>query len=408
MDNTQLLKNMQQLRKKIEKKAEGVKVIDITFYGQIEIMNPKTKKREVKKIYSVEKMELEQRVVEMYADNEQIATVLFDKENQIEIVPKFRGVIQPEMLLAKLEELKEQGIEQISQEKLEEIEEQRQERGVGARTQPQKKQKVKPKEQEEEKDEEKQEEQKKNEIGKNDIEIDMNQYVVAGKKLADIIPELKQKNVKRCKIRTNDNIHFEVYGIDAGGNKVELTSLSQTEGTNPSQEMIKTNLDGTEVESIRVSTMLKINSNTNEKRGNQGLGIRVGSLGIAEVVYYRRDQNNHYLSIPVGLKTTNDKKTTREVRELLTKQYNTDISNDIERAEERLEDGTPTQIENIDDNFDNNVIDDIEIQKIIEAAKRNKMSVEGFLEIYQDMRGDTIEERIEKTEDEIGYQERQR
>lgn len=403
MENEKLYKSMQELKKDIESSQQEVKVTDIIFYGKIEILNPETRKREDRSIYSVEKVEMDEITIQMYADHEPIANVLLHQENQIVINPKYKDIITPEMLLAKMEELKEQGNKQISQQKLEEMQEAREERGMGAGV-TRKKQPTKP---EEEKDKDEQDEEKKA-IGKNDIEIDMNQYVTQGQRIADLIPELKQKNVKRCMIRSSNNIDFEVYGIDANGNEVKINSLTQTEGTNPSQEMIETNLDGSEVRTTRVSTMLKINTGTNDKKGNQGLAIKVGSMGIPEVKYYRRDQNDNYLAIPIGLKTTNDKKTTRELREMMTKGYNTSISDEIERAQERLEDDEPTQLENIDENLDNNVIDAIEIEMIVEAAKRNDMDVIEFYEIYKQKRGDTIEERIQETEEEIQDEELER
>ena len=138
------------------------------------------------------------------------------------------------------------------------------------------------------------------------------------------------------------------------------------------------------------------------------MAIKVGSMGIPEVKFYRRDQNDNYLAIPIGLKTTNDKKTTRELREMMTKGYNTSISDEIGRAQERLEDDEPTQLENIDENLDNNVIDDIEIEMIVEAAQRNDMDVIEFYEIYKQKRADTIEERIQETEEEIQDEELER
>ena len=42
---------------------------------------------------------------------------------------------------------------------------------------------------------------------------------------------------------------------------------------------------------------------------------------------------------------------------------------------------------------------------IVEAAKRNDMDVIEFYEIYKQKRGDTIEERIQETEEEIQDEE---
>ena len=155
--------------------------------------------------------------------------------------------------------------------------------------------------------------------------------------------------------------------------------------------------------------MLKIQPGTNEQKGNDTLGIKIGNLGIEQVYYCRRDQNDNYLAVPVGLKTTNDKYTTREVRELASKKHNPTIGDDVQRAKQHLESkDDKTIIENIDDTPQNDKIEPEEAKLIKEAAKRCNMSVESFMQEYEKQNGDTISERIENTEEEINEQFRGR
>lgn len=419
MENeTQLLRDMRELKADIEYKQnkdiknrssdEKMQIIvqDITFYGQIKIINPKTKQEENKNIYKVQKRAGNNETIEFYADNEIIAKMI-DNENQIIISPKYAQIISAEIFLIKMQDLKIQEKEQISLKKLEEMEKER-EIGLGLNNK-KKSEQNKPKEQEDkpkQQNENEKQQQDKEKSKDNYIEISMKQRITTDKTIADLIPELKQKNCERVIIKSQNNIDFKVYGIDKAGNEIQLETIEQTEGTNPYQGMIKTNIDGTQVQAIRVSTMLKINSGTNEQRGNEGLGIKIGKMGIEEVLYYRRDQNDKYLAIPVGLETTNDKYATREVREIATKRYNPTIDDNVKRAEERTKGDSETTIKNIDDNKTNNTIDKTEEQLIKKAAKERcgGISIEGFLKVYNKANGDTIQEKIDNTVDTINEQ----
>lgn len=411
MEDKQLLQEMKELKMNIQYESNSIDerdketiVQDIIFYGRIEIVNPITKQEETKKIYMVEKNIDNKTSIEFYADNEVIATVI-DEENQIVISPKYANVISAEIFLVKLQELRVQNKEQISLNKLEEIEEAREvETGKKMRTQENNKSKDKQEENQEKEDEEARKEESYND----DIEISINEYITVDKKISDLIPEIKEKHCQRVMIRSSNNINFEMYGIDKDGKEVELKSLKQTEGTNPYTEMIRTNTKGTEVESIRVSTMIQIMSGTNETRGNEGIGIRIGPMGIEEVVYYRRDRNEKYLAVPVGLETTNDKYSTREVKEIATRRYNPTIDDNIEKAEERTENGKKTTIENIDDDKTNDIIDETEEELIKKAAEERcgGMSVEGFMVVYEKEEGNTIQERIDNAVDTINEQYR--
>lgn len=391
-----LLKKVNKMPKIKEDLSKSTNVDEIIYYGDIKINNTTTKKIQTKSIYLIESHIEDRYSIQFYADNEVIATVLKEQDNRVVISPKYANIITPEMLLVKLEEVRMQGIEPIS---LEEAEEQGLIRQASGKTRTQSKLKKKEEKKKEEKEQE-QEEKKPN--YKRDIEISMNQYITVDKKIADIIPEIKQKQCQRVMARSKNNIDFEIYGIDKNGNEVEFNSLHQTEGTNPNQSVIKTNRDGSQVEKTQLSAMLRIQPGTNEQRGNEGIGIKIGAMGIPEVFYYRRDANDNYLAVPVGLETTNDKYAIREVKEIATKKYNPTIDDNIERAEERIGESGETTINNIDDNLENNTLDEAEMELIEEAAKRCKMDVKDFYTMYyEEAEGDTINEKIDNAEKEV-------
>lgn len=363
---------------------------EIMWYGQIEITNPDTKEKESKNIYS--KMN-EKGEVEFYIEEDLIATVIEQEENRIEIVPKYQKVITPEIFLAKMNELRQRNKQPISLDKLEKIRQERlrqenreQEIGKARKNQAKRNEKRENKLQEKERDkkQDSDKEKQKQQTKGNYIEISMKQYITADKKIVDLIPELKQKQCERVIVKSNNNISFNVYGIDRDGNEIELQTLRQTEGKNPSQKIIATNLDGTNVQQTTVSTMLKIQQGTNEQKGNEALGIKIGELGIEEIYYCRRDKNDNYLAVQVGLETTNDKYSTREVRELATKRYNPTIDDNTKKAKSHIQSGDDkTIIENIDDTPQNDKIEPYEIELIKEAAQRCKVTIEEFLETYQ-------------------------
>lgn len=165
-----------------------------------------------------------------------------------------------------------------------------------------------------------------------------------------------------------------------------------------------------EVEQDEVFYMCQIINGTNEQNGNEGFTVDI-EAGIPEVSYYRRSRDNEYTSVPVNLKTTNQKRTDREVREYAEKTRNPEVSDNIERANNILEEQEETTLKNIDDNEYNDILDpegEYEETLIKEAAKRCKMSEEGFRKVLEQERkeGEPIEQSIERAEDEVNEQAR--
>lgn len=253
--------------------------------------------------------------------------------------------------------------------------------------------------------------QQKRKVDSNYIaEIDMDKKITETKTFAELVPEVKENNIEKVRVRRIDSTRFEIYGLDENDEYVPLETLKQVEGTNPTKEITKISGDGDRVEKSQVYSMFQIEGGTNEQNGNEGFTIDLEEgTGIAEVAYYRRSRDNEYTSIPVNLKNTNQKVTDLDVREYAEKTRNPQVSDNIERADNILDVQEETSLENIDDDLSNEQLETIreyEEQLIIEAAKRCRMSVEGFKEVLEKERreNETIEESIERAEDEINEQ----
>lgn len=241
-------------------------------------------------------------------------------------------------------------------------------------------------------------------------EIKLNERITETKTFADLVPEVKEKQVEKVKVRRIGMVSFEFYGERKNGEYIPLESLKQVEGTNPTKEINEVNADGSKVEKNQVYSMFQLQHGTNEQNGNEGFTIDLeNGTGIPEIAYYRRSRDNEYTSVPVNLKNTNQKWTELEVREYAEKRRNPGVSDNIKRADNILEEQEETSLENIDDDLNNDIPEtrsEYEEKLIEEAAKRCKMSIEGFRKVLEQERkeGEPIEESIERAEDEVNEQ----
>lgn len=243
-----------------------------------------------------------------------------------------------------------------------------------------------------------------------DIEIDMDKKITQTKTFEQLVPEIKEKEIESVKVRRLGMTSFEFYGIGKNGQEIVIESLKLVEGTNPNKEIYEVNKDGSKVNKDSVFAMFKIENGTNEQAGNEGFTIDLeDETGITEVGYYRRSKDNEYTSIPVNLKSTNQKRTEKEVREYGTKQKNTGVSDNIERADDNLSSESNTYLNDIDDNpYNDNPenTNEYEEELIKEAALRCKVTINGFKkELGKDGKeGEDIEDRIKSVEEEINEQ----
>ena len=232
-----------------------------------------------------------------------------------------------------------------------------------------------------------------------------------------MIPELKEKGIVKVGVVYSDHSkgqsgRFSFVGIDKDGNIQKIDSLQNIEGATTGQTVTSINsTDGSVVEQEQVAGMVRINERSKANGEEEYLSVKVGNYGILEVDYVRadlsKDKDERYLSAPI--ETQNMKPTTREVREFMDKSKNTDISEEIERANPEIDRDDDTQMQNIDDTAGNDEVtpDDIIVLEDgtkttlrLEAAK-DKVSPEEFTRRYNENAGKTPDEKIDNLHDEI-------
>jgi len=375
---------------------KGETILDISYYGEIVLSKNDIELSNERKegLYLVKKETNGKIEFEFRIDLGIVATI--NDEGQIQINKDFRELINEKEFLLQLK-----SITPLSLEKLEELEKDTK--------------KEVDKKMQTAKTEGKDEKEERNTPSKyienpKDMKIDLSKKITEKENFYDLVPEARQKGVVDVVVRTKDNLTFEIIGVNSVGEEVNLQTLEQTEGTNPSKNILAINADGSTVKEDQVSTILKIENGENEGKQNEGFAIKIGNYGIPEVSYYRRSSElNEYSSIPVNLDNTNQKRTDKDVREYIEKPRNTTTDDNLKRAKDRLssnEDGK-TQLENIDDDITNDIEDQSEIQ-IRKAAKRCRISIEEFKQELEKQDGDTLEEKIENAEEAINEEFRGR
>lgn len=231
-----------------------------------------------------------------------------------------------------------------------------------------------------------------------------------------MIPEIKEKGIVRIGVVFSDraegqNGRFSFIGIDKDGQMKRIDSLENTEGTTTGQKVTSINsIDGSSIEQEQVAGMVRINGRSEVNGEEEMLSIRQGQYGILEVDYVRADlskpEDERYLSAPI--ETDNLYPTTREVRDFMDRSKNTEITDELDKAQPEIDRDDETQMDNIDDTASN---DQIEADDIIvledgtettlrkEAAKA-KVSVEDFVDRYNNRGGKTPDEKIDSIQEE--------
>lgn len=388
----EVIDHIKEIKSREEKSLNNTNdnIKDIIYYGKITLSknDAELKNQTVEELYLVKK-EVEGKIVQEFHTNSGIIATV-GEEGEIIIYEKYKELINSNELLLQL-----RNVMPLSLEKIEEIESKKQKIPVAE---------GKKRTKEPEMDIEQKEQYIEN---PKDAVINLDKKITATKTFRQLVPEVEEKGIVDVRARRVDNTRFELIGINEFGEIVRLESLEQTEGTNPNEDIVKVNADGSKVEKEKAMTMLKMKPGKNEQNSNEGFAITLGEYGIPEVNYYRRaKETDEYTSIPVNLKNTNQKNTDLDVREYMEKTRNTTVSDNIVRANEEIEqseDGE-TVLENIDDNPYNDIQTSEEEIMIQKAADRCKVSVESFKEELEKATGDTLEEKIESAEEEINEQ----
>lgn len=389
----EVIDHIREIKSKEEKSlnSENEAILDIIYYGKINLSknDADLNNQTVEELYLVKK-EVEGKIVqEFHTNNGVIANV--SEEGEIIIYEKYKQLINSNEFLLQLRDVLPLSLEKLEAEESKKLEDTE----------------IETKKHDKEQGSEKEKEREQYVENPKDAVISLDKKITATKTFGQLVPEIKEKGVVDVRVRRIDNTRFEFIGINEFGEIVKLESLQQTEGTNPNEDIVKVNEDGSKVEKEKAMTMLKIKPGKNEQNSNEGFTITLGEYGIPEVSYYRRaGQTDEYTSIPVNLRNTNQKHTDLEVREYMEKTRNTTVSDNIVRANEEIEqseDGETT-LENIDDDPYNDTLTSEEEIMIQKAADRCKVSVESFREELEKASGDTLEERIESAEEEINEQ----
>lgn len=369
----EILENLQEFKEKEELKTgdNNNKIIDVIYYGMLTVSkndaDPTNEKQ--KQLFLVQKEVNGKMQYEFHTEDGIIAKV--GENDEIIIEEKYSKLINGIEFLLQLQKTMP-----LSLKKLQELQ---------TKSNP--------------KNDEKENPEFENKNSKKDIQVDLDKKITETKTFAQLVPEVKEKNIKQVKIRRIDATKFEFYGIGEDGQEVEINSLKQTEGTNPNKDIVEVNKDGSQVKQDKVLTMIKIQNGTNEGKQNEGFTIKLGEYGIPEINYYRRSkEENKYTSIPVNLKDTNQKQTQLEVKQYIEKKRNPTVDDNIEKAEENIERNSDenTVLENIDDDKNNDKQTQIE-----KAAKRCKVTIEAFRKEYEKSEADSIEQKIEEAEERI-------
>lgn len=399
----ELLKELERLEIELEEEAneknEQCKIIDIKYYKHITFDKVKG---EEEPLYLIEKEVDGKMVKQLQAGDRVIANILEDNTILLREDIKDKST----MILMHLNNITPISLRELQErEELRKIEQ---------------KQEQKTQNKKENKEDSKQQDEQKENNNPNPYsiaEIDLDKPIVGKKSFRDLVPEVKEKEVEKVKVRRTglgtDN-GFEFYGIGKNGEYIKLETLKRTEATNQSKEVNEIQNNG-KVEKNGVSAMFRLTNGTNEGHGNEGFTIDLSDgTGTPEVSYYRRAKNydenmkdaTRYESIPVNMKDTNQKRTSLEVRQHMEKTRNTDISDNVQRSNEILEKQDETTLDNIDDSPYNDNIETMEeyVDELIEeAAKECRISVKGFKAVMENVKSsnDTIKEQIQKAKDEI-------
>lgn len=399
----ELLKELEKLEIKLEEEAneknEKCKIIDIKYYKHITFDRVKG---EEEPLYLIEK-EVDGGIIrQLQAGDRVIADILEDNTIILREDIKDKSTI----ILMHLNNITPTSLRTLQEREKLENNVRKQEQ----KTQNKKENKESSKRQDEQKE-------TKNQNPYSIAEIDLDKPIVGKKNFRDLVPEIKEKEVEKVKVRRTglgtDN-GFEFYGIGKNGEYIKLETLKRTEATNQTKEVNEIRNDG-KVEKNGVSAMFSITNGTNEGHGNEGFTIDLSDgTGTPEVAYYRRARNydenikdaTRYESVQVSMKDTNQKRTESKERQHMEKRRNTDISDNIQRSNEILEKQDETTLENIDDSPYNDNIETMGeyVDSLIEeAAKECKVSVKGFKAVMESVKSknDTIKEQIEKAKDEI-------
>lgn len=183
-----ILDKLQEIRVDLELSMQGEKILDIVYYGTINLSkNDADLENETKEeVYLVKKEKAGRIEFEFHTNNGVIATV--GEGNVITISENYKDKINDKEFFIQLMKATP-----ISLQKLEQI--RKQDKSI--------------------KDDLENDTLERNKQNSKEVEIDLNKKVTADMTFADLVPEVRKKGIKQVKVRRLDSTKFEFYGIDA-------------------------------------------------------------------------------------------------------------------------------------------------------------------------------------------------
>lgn len=242
-------------------------------------------------------------------------------------------------------------------------------------------------------------------------EFDPNRKITASENFGNLIPGANKFSKIAVVYSDKTANKFKLVGITGEGKVEEINDLIPTEGTNPTENVVSSNRDGSKVESKTVQAMYKIKG-----RPNEGFSMNIGSAGGIEVNYIRRSTDDEYLSIPI--EATHTRPVTAELKRNMDKSKNVRVDEEVDRAQAEFDEHNgKTDFRNIDDNPNNDINHDNilktedgkektyeeVIQEIEKEMKVSRKEAERLFEENRD-EGETYEKVKSDIEEEIEEQ----
>ena len=134
------------------------------------------------------------------------------------------------------------------------------------------------------------------------------------------------------------------------GSAEKIDTIEQAYGTNPTKNVHSVNRDGSKIEEEKVNSIFKIKGKTETQ-----IAVDIGNMGTIEPSLVRTPAQDNEEAISIPIETSNIRPTTRETRELMNRNRNTRVKEEIQRTEAHEKLGCEDfSIKDIDDNPNNN------------------------------------------------------
>lgn len=143
---------------------------------------------------------------------------------------------------------------------------------------------------------------------------------------------------------------FSFVGIKQDGSAEKIDTIEQAYGTNPTKNVHSVNRDGSKIEEKKENSIFKIEGKTETQ-----IAVYIGNMGTIEPSLVRTPAQDNEEAISIPIETSNIRPTTREIRELMNRNRNTRVKEEIQEIEKHKKSGCKYfSIKDIDDNPNNN------------------------------------------------------